>query len=261
MNLINSLNNQKIKDLVRLQKASERRAQGVFIIDGAREIDLARKAGIEITELFYSPVLIKKEVSDFFGLKNEQITETSETVFRKVCYKENPDGYFAVARAKKITLEQIVLSKNPLIIILESVEKPGNLGAILRTACAADVDAVIINENQTDVYNPNVIRASEGLVFVKPIIISSTKETIKWLVKNNILSYGAATNGKNNYAKEKMDLPVALVLGSEANGLSTEWLKGANKLIKIPMAKGIDSLNVSVSAAILIYEALRQREK
>jgi len=260
MNIINSANNQKIKEIAKLQKAGERHARGLFIIDGAREIELAQKSGTEILELFYSPELIKKDVSDFFSLERNKITEVSETAFKKICYKENPDGYLAVAKIGIISLKQIKLSKNPLVVVLETVEKPGNLGAILRTAYAAGVDAIIINNSQTDIYNPNVIRASEGFVFSKPLAVASVEETIKWLAENKILSYAAATTGKNNYNKEKMDMPLAIILGSEANGLSEKWLKMANKLVKIPMKKGIDSLNVSVSAAILIYEAIRQRE-
>jgi TrmH family RNA methyltransferase len=160
-----------------------------------------------------------------------------------------------------IGLDKIKLSNNPLLVILEAVEKPGNLGAIIRTSYAAGVDAIIINDNQTDIYNPNVIRASEGFIFNKPIVIASVEETADWLRNNKILSYAAATTGKNNYTKEKLSEPAAIILGSEAYGLSDKWLKRADKLIKIPMEKGIDSLNVSVSGAIIIYEALRQREK
>lgn len=261
MNLINSLGNQKIKDLVKLQKASERREKQLIIIDGAREIELARKSGVEFLELFYCPVLIKKEVKDFFGLDQEKITETSEAVFEKICYKENPDGYFALAKMKLIGLDKIKLSKNPLIVILEAVEKPGNLGAIIRTSYAAGVDVIIINDSQTDIYSPNVIRASEGFIFDKQIVIAGVEETADWLRDNKILSYAAATSGKNSYTKEKLSLPAAIILGSEAYGLSDKWLKRADKLIKIPMEKGIDSLNVSVSAAVILYEALRQREK
>jgi TrmH family RNA methyltransferase len=261
MNLINSLNNQKIKDLVKLKKANERRSRQLVIIDGAREIELAKKSGIDISELFYCPALIKKEVKDFFGLTREKITEVSAAVFNKICYKDNPDGYFVVAKTSPLKLNNIKLSGNPLIVILEAVEKPGNLGAILRTAYAAGVDAIIINDSQTDIYNPNVIRASEGFVFNKAIVVASIEETATWLRNNKILSYAAATTGKNVYTKEKMNLPLAIVLGSESDGLSDKWLKKADKLIKIPMMKGIDSLNVSVSAAILLYEVLKQREK
>jgi len=261
MNLINSLNNQKIKDLVKLKKASERKSQKLIIIDGSREIELAQRSGLEISELFYCPALIKKEIKYFFNIEREKITEVSEAIFLKICYKENPDGYFALAKTKLLKLEDIKLSKNPLVVILEAVEKPGNLGAILRTAYAVGVDLIIINDNQTDIYNPNVIRASEGFIFNKPVVVSSVEETTEWLRSHKILSYAAATTGKNNYTKEKMDMPLAIVLGSEAKGLSDRWLKRADKLVKIPMVKGIDSLNVSVSAAVLLYEALRQREK
>ncbi len=260
MNIINSANNQKIKEIARLQKAGERRTRGLFVIDGAREIKLAKKSGVEILELFYSPELVKKEESKFFDLERSRITEVSGSVFKKICYKEKPDGYLAVAKVQTMKLEQVKLSKNPLVVVLETVEKPGNLGAILRTAYAAGVDAIIINSSQTDIYNPNVIRASEGFIFNKQIVIAPVDETLKWLKENNILSYAAATTGKNSYTKEKMDLPLAVVLGSEADGLSEKWLKRADKLIRIPMEKGIDSLNVSVSAAILLYEALRQRD-
>jgi len=261
MNIINSVNNQKIKDIVKLKKASERRLRQIVIVDGAREIELARKFGNEILELFYCPELIKKEVKDFFGLNSEKITETSAAVFQKICYKESPDGYFALVKIKSPSLKQLKLSKKPLLIILEAVEKPGNLGAILRSSYAAGVEAIIINDNQTDIYNPNVIRASEGFVFVLPVVIASVEETTKWLKDGKIMSLAAATTGKNIYTEEKMSGPLAIVLGSEAYGLSDKWLKRADKLIKIPMAKGIDSLNVSVSAAILMYEALRQRGK
>ena len=146
-----------------------------------------------------------------------------------------------------------------MIIVLENIEKPGNLGAIIRTAYAAGATAIIINDNQTDIYNPNVIRASEGYVFKEKIVSASVKETIKWLKENKIKSYGAATSGKLVYTKVDLREPLAIILGSEADGLSREWLKAANELVKIPMQKGMDSLNVSVSAAILVFEALRQR--
>jgi len=261
MKIINSLNNQKIKDLVKLKKAGERRAQNLIIIDGAREIEIAKKSGIEIIELFYCPALVKKVVEDFFNIERDRITEISAPVFEKICYKETPDGYFALAKGKKINLNEVKLSKNPLVMILEAVEKPGNLGAILRTSYATGVDVIILNDTQTDIYNPNVIRASEGFVFNQQIVISAIDETVSWLKENKIISYAAATSGKNNYSKEKMDKPLAIVVGSEAYGLSAKWLKKADKLVKIPMAKGMDSLNVSVSAAVLLYEAVRQREK
>lgn len=256
---ISSSNNLIIKNLVRLKKASERRQQGLIIIDGAREIELAQKTGLEIQKLFYCPALVKKGVNDFFNLDSEKITEVSETVFAKICYKEKPDGFLAVAKERITKLMEVKLSRNPLVVVLEAVEKPGNLGAILRTAYAAGVDLVIINNSQTDIYNPNVIRASEGLVFAKTVILVSQKETAAWLKKNKIKSLAAATSGSKDYFKADFKKPLAIILGSEAEGLSEKWLSEADGLIKIPMLAGIDSLNVSVSAAVIIYEAIRQR--
>lgn len=256
---ISSPNNLKIKNLIRLKKAGERRAQGLILIDGAREIELAKIAGQEIRELFYCPTLIKKGGGKFFNLAEDKIIEVTETVFKKICYKENPDGFLAVAKVAPDNLDSIKLSAQPLVVILEAVEKPGNLGAIVRTAYAAGVDLIIINDNQTDIYNPNVIRASEGLIFSKPVVLASRLETVAWLKKNKIKSLAAATSGSQAYFKSDLKKAVAIILGSEAEGLSRAWLESADKLIKIPMEKGIDSLNVSVSAAVVVYEALRQR--
>lgn len=261
MLVINSASNQKIKDLTRLKKASERRLQKMAMIDGSREITLASEAKLEIVELLYCPTLVKKEVQGFFGVSKEKIVELSEIAFNKLCYKENPDGYLAVVKLADKNISQIKLSKNPLVVVLEAVEKPGNLGAIIRTVYAAGADAIIINDNQTDIYNPNVIRASEGFVFVVPIVTASTLETANWLKEKGITSYAAVTSSKTVYTKESLSKPAAIILGSEADGLSDFWLKKADKLVKIPMTKGIDSLNVSVSAAIILYEALRQRNK
>lgn len=257
---ISSLSNPKIKTISRLKKANERRLSGLIIIDGAREIELARKANLEIVELFYCPPLIKKADGRFFGLKNEQLIEVSPSVFNKICYKDSPDGYLALARPKQTELAKLKLSAKPLIIVLEAVEKPGNLGAIIRTAAAAGVDAIIINDNQTDIYNPNVIRASEGLIFSQTIIISSQAETKDWLKKNKIKSFAAATSATKKYYQADFKKGSAIILGSEAFGLSKKWLDEADTLVKIPMRSGVDSLNVSVSGAIIIYEALRQRE-
>jgi len=259
MKTITSVENDKIKDLVRLKKTSERRAEGLIIVDGQREVEMALKAGWEARELFFCPGLIKESV-DFFGISEEKRTEVSEAIFKKICYKDSPDGYFLLAKEKPKNLDQVKLSQNPLLVILESVEKPGNLGAIIRTAYAVGADAVIVNDSQTDIYNPNVIRASEGFVFEETVVVASREETGFWLKKKKIKSLAAATSGKIRYSSADLKGPLAIVLGSEADGLREEWLKTADKLVKIPMKKGIDSLNVSVSAAIIAYEALRQRE-
>jgi len=263
MATISSPSNPIIKDILRLKKSGERKKQDLFIIDGWREIDLAVKSGWEIKTLFYCPELIKKNnggAGNVFNLEKEKIIEVSAAVFSKISYKEKPEGFLALAKAKKRSLSDIKLNQNSLLIILEQVEKPGNLGAILRTAYAAGVTAVIINDNQTDIYNPNVIRASEGQIFTQEVVSASVAETVGWLKDNKIISLAAATSGSKKYTEAILTGPVALVFGSEAEGLSPEWLRAADKLIKIPMKEGIDSLNVSVSVAIILFEALRQRD-
>jgi len=258
MTNINSLTNPKIKDLVRRRRANHRPDNGLFIIDGYREIRLAQEAGWEITEIFYCPSLIKGATLPNYG-QAAALTAVSVAVFQKIGYKHKPDGWLALAKRQTASLSDIKLSANPLVIIMESVEKPGNLGAIIRTAQAAGVDAVIINDNQTDIFNPNVIRASEGLVFKQAIVSASVEETIDWLKLKNIKALAAATSGRQTYYQTDLSISSAVILGSEAHGLSEKWLKSGAELVKIPMRAGIDSLNVSVSAAIIIYEALRQR--
>jgi TrmH family RNA methyltransferase len=257
MTNINSFDNKTVKELIKLQKANVRKKTGQFLIDGLREIELAILAKVEIESIFYCPELVDKKLPA--SLKNLNIIEVSAPVFKKVIYKENSDGFLALAGRKIKTLSEIKLSKNPLIIVLESVEKPGNLGAILRSAFAAGVDLVILNDPQTDIFNPNVIRSSEGHVFTNQIVVASVAETVELFNKLGIKSLAAATIKSVNYTEVDFSGPSAIILGSEAYGLSKEWLKLADNKIKIPMKPGIDSLNVSVSAAIIIFEALRQR--
>jgi len=261
---ITSLRNPQIKKIIHLRQAKERRAQGLIIIDGAREILMAHQASLEIVTLFYCPRLIKERLgsaNNFFGVDQDRIIEVNETVFHKICYKENPDGFLAVAEQPKLSLDKIKLSTSPLLVVLEAVEKPGNLGAIVRTAYAANVDLIIINDSQTDIYNPNVIRASEGLIFSQPVVLANSKETVKWLKMNKIKSFAATTNAKQSYWQANFKTAAAIVLGSEAEGLSSTWLKAADQSLRIPMRSGVDSLNVSVSAALMIFEAQRQRQK
>jgi len=264
MKKINSLSNLIVRNLIKLKKSSERKKQGLVIVDGRREIEEAFKNNWACLNLFYCSDLDKKKVENnkqFFALEAYKIIEVSKEIFLKICYKENPDGYLALIKTKQINLSDIKVNKESLILVLENVEKPGNLGAIIRTATAVGVSVIIVNDNQTDIYNPNVIRSSEGHIFSQIVIGVSVKETIKWLKENKIKSFGAATGNSNNYTKVDLRDKMALVLGSEANGLSPEWLKGADQLIKIPMLAGVDSLNVSVSAAVILFEVLRQREK
>lgn len=254
---ISSIQNPKIKNLIRLRKASKRKKQELFLIDGLREIEVALKYNFFIEEFFYCPEF-DKEKKDFKNFK-EKATYTTPEVFKKIAYAENPNAWIAVARPRYNEIKNLEISKKPLIIVLESVEKPGNLGAIIRTAYAAKVDAVIINETQTDLYNPNVIKASSGHVFSSKIVIANKEESLRWLRDKDIKIFATNIKAAKKYNKIDWTNSSAVVFGSESDGLSPFWLKESEQNIIIPMQKGIDSLNVSVSMGIITYEAKRQR--
>ncbi len=251
-----SLQNEKVKQAVKLSKPRERQKTGLTLIDGEREIKMALANNWEIREIFYCPELIKNQ--DLLSAPTS-LTPVTEKIFRHLSPKENPDGYLAIAGIKITTLADLKLKAQPLIIVLESVEKPGNLGAIIRTAAAGNIDAVIVADPKTDIYHPNVIRASQGYVFQVPTVSADSKKVIDWMKKNKIKGYAATTQGKKDHTAVNWQTASAIILGTEADGLSDDWLNQADDLIRIPMRPHLDSLNVSVSAAILIYEALRQR--
>jgi len=255
--VITSAQNPKIKEIIRLRKPRERRKENLIIIEGRQEIELARQAGLEIVELFYCQDFAgSKKIA---GLSEEIITPVVPAVFEKISYRENPDGFLVLARLKYLELGKIKLSQKPLIIILESLEKPGNLGAILRSADAAGADAVIVANPKTDIYNPNVIRASLGTVFTNQVAVASTEEARNWLAKNKIKSLAATPEAKKIYTEADYKGAVAIIMGEEHPGLSKDWLEKVDEKIKIPMRGKIDSLNVSASTAIILFEAVRQR--
>jgi TrmH family RNA methyltransferase len=250
--IISSPANTKIKNLVKLiEKSAERKEQNLIVIEGKREIDLAIQSGFEIETIF-----VCTDIAGELSYPNQQII--TRAVFEKIAYRENSDGLIALAKPKHLSLAEIKLNANPLLIILEAVEKPGNLGAILRTADAADADAVIICDSKTDLYNPNTIRASIGCIFTKQVIAANTDEVLNWLKGKNITPYSAALTATKNYTETNLDKPCAIVMGTEADGLSEKWLTNAEQ-IKIPMLGKIDSLNVSTSCAIIVFEAVRKR--
>jgi TrmH family RNA methyltransferase len=261
MEKITSLQNIKIKNAVKLHKASERKAQNLIIVEGSREISQAIKNGFKGQHLFICNDIISKEfkrnieIEKYFDYKYE----ISPEVFEKISYREGTEGYVAIFKPKFKSLEEIKLKENPLIIVLESVEKPGNLGAILRTAEAADIDLLISCDPLTDFYNPNVIRASLGCVFKVPVAACSSELAINWLKKNKIITYAASLNAKKIYTQFDYTGPTAFVMGTEATGLSDKWISATDNEIIIPMLGSHDSLNVATAAAILIYECLRQR--
>lgn len=261
MEKITSLQNTRIKNIVKLGKAKERREQDLFILEGARELTLALSGGYKPDSVFVCPELFTKtdypHVLD--SITEDLIYEVSQQVFEKVAYREGSDGLIALMKPKQHSLVDLSIKSNPFIIILEAVEKPGNLGAILRTADATQVDAVIVCDPQTDVYNPNAIRSSVGCIFTVPVAVCSSTEALVWLKQQGITSYAAELQASEWYQDVNYTTPSAIVMGTEADGLTDFWLNNADKRIKIPMRGKIDSLNVSVSTAVITFEAMRQR--
>ena len=256
MNTIASFKNIKIKEINKLRKSNKRKKAELFIIEGEKEISLAIKSGIRVKELFFSENVYQKEFNNFFNIIKYSV---AGEIFNKISFRENPDGYLAVAQSKSFELKNIKLSKNPFLLILEAIEKPGNIGAILRSADAAGVDAIIITEAKTDIFNPNVIRSSLGTVFTNQIAVCKNKELFLWLKEKNINTFVATPSADKLYCDSNFKNPLALAIGTEHEGLSNEWLDFADNKIKIPMNGKIDSLNASVSAAIILFEVVRQR--
>jgi TrmH family RNA methyltransferase len=257
--LITSPQNPKVKSLLALEKPRERRKQGVFVIEGTKEIGLAYGAGYTIGSLFFCEELISaSKVQELVGT-SPMLIPVARDVFEKIAVRENSGGVVAVAEQKVHRLNDLQLSPSPFVLILEGVEKPGNLGAILRTADAAGVDAVIICDPQTDFYNPNVIRSSVGCVFTTQIASADSAETIQWLKEKNMAIYCTYLQASEPYQNIDYKVPCAIVMGTEATGLSDIWVKGASKNIIIPMQGKIDSMNVSTAAAVVVFEARRQR--
>ncbi|MES2810946.1 MAG: RNA methyltransferase [Bacteroidota bacterium] len=260
MKSITSAQNPYIKSLVLLQeKAKERKKTGTFLIEGVREIELATKGGYEIeTILFLSEIISESQITKLTS-NSISLIEISKEVYQKLAYRDTTEGILAVAKTKSFGLSDLKLPKNPLILVAEAPEKPGNIGAMLRTADAANLDAVIIANPKGDLYSPNVVRSSVGCLFTNQIATGTTQEIIDFLKKNNIHFYAATLQNSTSYHDQDYTSPTALVVGTEATGLSQEWREAATQNIIIPMQGEIDSMNVSVAAAILIFEAKRQR--
>jgi len=257
---ITSLHNPFIKSVIQLQeKAKARKQSGLFIIEGKREIQLATKGGYIIETLLFLPDLISLNEVDELSKSTTQIIEINKEIYQKIAYRDTTEGVIAIAKTKSIQLQDLKLSKNPLILVVESIEKPGNIGAMLRTADAANIDAVIIADPKTDLYNPNIVRSSVGCLFTNQIAVGTTDEIIEFLEKNSIHFYSATLQNSTHYHTQNFTLPTALVVGTEATGLTQKWREKATQNIIIPMQGEIDSMNVSVAAAILLFEAKRQR--
>lgn len=260
MKKIESLQNQLIKHLIQLQaKSRTRKSTQTFLIEGLREISLALKGGYNIEAiLFCADILLEREIKAIIS-DDTEIIEVSFEVYKKLAYRDTTEGVLAVAQMKSLALSDLKLPDNPLIIVAESIEKPGNLGAILRTADAANVDAVLIANPKTDMYNPNVIRASVGCLFTTTIGVGTTAEIATYLREHKVNIYCATLQEAVAYHTLDYTQPTALVVGTEATGVSDEFRTLADQNIIIPMQGEIDSMNVSVAASVLIFEAKRQR--
>lgn len=256
---ITSSQNPFIKSLVLLQeKAKARKQSGTFLIEGKREIEIAIKGGYEMETILFLPELISEtEASKLF--KSTELIEISKEIYQKLAYRDTTEGILAVAKSKSLKLSDLKISKKPLILVAEAPEKPGNIGALLRTADAAHLDAVIIANPKSDLYNPNIVRSSVGCLFTNQVATGTTTEIIAFLKQQQINIYCATLQNSTFYHTQDYTTSTALVVGTEATGLTQEWRDAATQNIIIPMQGEIDSMNVSVAAAILIFEAKRQR--
>lgn len=266
MERITSTSNPKIKRLCELQtKSKARREASVMVVEGVRELSRAVAAGFVPETVFYCPEIGQDILSgdhlrtEFYEGRVDFLV--SPAVYEKIAYRGSTEGVVAVVKTKVSHLEDLKLSESPFVVVVESVEKPGNLGAILRTCDAAGVDALIVCDPLTDLYNPNLLRASLGGAFTVPTVACSSEEAIDWLKSKGIRIFTAQLQDSSVYYNTDFKAPTALVMGTEATGLSNVWRKAADAHVLIPMLGTVDSLNVSVSSAILIYEVVRQRQQ
>lgn len=259
MKQIQSVQNPLIKNILKLQeKSRERKKQQLFVVEGKREIELACKGQFDIDSLLFIQQKIEYDYLKQFNAR--EVIEITQEVYQKIAYRESTEGIIATTKSKYTDLNSLIFkNKEPLILVIEGIEKPGNIGAMIRSADAANIDAIILADPKTDQYNPNVIRSSVGGVFTKNIVISSSDEVIKFFKKNNIRMYAATLQNSNKYTDEDYTEASAIIVGTETNGLTQIWRDHSTKNINIPMQGEIDSMNVSVAAAIILFEAKRQR--
>jgi TrmH family RNA methyltransferase len=265
---IDSPANPRIKAAVRLRERRERETTGLTLVDGGREALRAMEAGAMVESAFVCPPLLSsreakrvaEKLTQTFGPFGASIdvAEVSERAFERLAYGDRADGVVLVVRAPRAELGELVLPSEPLIVVTEEVEKPGNVGAILRSADAVGADAVVA-VGGTDLFNPNVIRASVGTVFTMPVAAASAADTVAWLRERRVRAVASVVDAKQLHIETNLRGPLAIVLGSEAAGLSDAWRTPEVEAVRLPMAGAADSLNVSVAAAVLLYEAWRQR--
>ena len=259
---LTSLTNPRVKAAVRLRDRRERETTGLTIVDGSRELSRALDAGIEIDEAFVCDALVRTpETRDVVGRLAATVgsTPVSEAVIAKLAFGDRSDGVVAIIRSPSTSLDRLDPGPSALVVVVEGLEKPGNLGAILRTADGAGAGAVVAADPRTDLYNPNAIRASLGTIFAVPVAAAPSPVVLEWLAGTGTRIVAARVDAERPYTDADLRGPVALVLGSEAEGLRSTWDDPRVEPVRIPMHGAADSLNVSVAAAVLLYEAVRQR--
>ncbi len=255
---ITSPQNPRVKHIVKLRDDKRQRKQdGLMLVEGYDEIRLALSAGNQPQTLLSAPELVSREMS---GVRAESLT-VNRAVFEKISYRQNPDGWLAVFPIPQTSLDDLRLSAAPLVVVAESVEKPGNLGGILRTADAARVDALLVCDPRVDLWNPNVVRASRGAVFSVPVVECDNASALEWLKRGGIRIFAATPSATTLYSDTDMRAALAIAVGTEDEGLTDFWMSNAEVKIKIPMMGKVNSLNVSVSTALILYEAVRQRSQ
>ena len=253
---ITSPQNPRIKQVVKLRDdKKERQREGVMLVECYDEISLAIEAGFHPRTLLIAPELIRRETRDVIT----EIVTVSPAVFEKMSLRENPDGWLGIFPIPRVSLDDLKLSVSPFIIVAESVEKPGNLGAILRTADAAHVDAVLVCDPRVDAYSPNVVRASRGTIFTVPVVETKSTQALVYLQQRGIRILAATPSAEAEYTRQDLRAPLAIAVGTEADGLSELWMSQADIRVKIPMMGKVNSLNVSIATALIVYEAVRQR--
>ncbi|MBI5840089.1 MAG: RNA methyltransferase [Chloroflexi bacterium] len=253
---ITSLQNLKVKYIVKLREDKrQRQRDGLMLVEGFDEISLAISAGHQPQTLLSAPEIATRQIES----ASAEIVTVNRAVFEKMSYRENPDGWLGIFSIPKTSLDDLKLGESPLVIVAESVEKPGNLGAILRTADAAGVDAVIVCDPRVDLWNPNVVRASRGTVFTVPTVEAESLNALAWLRSRKMRVLAATPSAEALYTSVDLSQPVAMAVGTEDEGLSDLWMSNADLKVRIPMLGRVNSLNVSIATALITYEAVRQR--